>query len=50
LIEALGVRDLQAGTIAHAISSRSGDGNLLRFQAVRNGVVQGGYSVIVRTE
>jgi hypothetical protein len=50
LIEALGVRDLRAGTIAYAISSRSGDGNLLRFQAVRNGVVQGGYSVIVRTE
>jgi hypothetical protein len=50
LVEALGVRDLQAGTIARAISSRSGDGNLLRFQAVKGGVVEGGYSIIVRAD
>jgi hypothetical protein len=47
LIRALGVRDLNAGTVAQAVSSSSGDGNLLRFRAVRDGTVQGGYSVIV---
>jgi hypothetical protein len=48
VIQALKVRDLTAGSIARAVSVTSGDGNLLRFQEVRNGVVIGGYSVIVR--
>jgi hypothetical protein len=48
VIEALNVRDLTAGSIAAAVSSSSGDGNLLRFQEVRDGVVLGGYSVIVK--
>jgi hypothetical protein len=47
VVEALDVRDLTAGSIAAAVSSSSGDGNLLRFQEVRDGVVIGGYSVIV---
>jgi hypothetical protein len=48
VIESLQVRDLRAGSVAAAVSSSSGDGNLLRFQEVRDGVVVGGYSVIVR--
>ena len=48
VVRALKVHDLTAGSIARAISSSSGDGNLLRFQEVRDGVVVGGYSVIVR--
>jgi hypothetical protein len=50
VVEALNVRDLRAGSIAAAVSASSGDGNLLRFQEVRDGVVVGGYSVIVRQE
>ncbi|MDQ1722224.1 MAG: hypothetical protein QOI26_1958 [Pseudonocardiales bacterium] len=48
VIEALGVPDLTAGSIAAAVSTSSGDGNLLRFREVRDGVVIGGYSVIVK--
>ncbi|MEO5651952.1 MAG: hypothetical protein ABIN79_11090 [Marmoricola sp.] len=48
VVQALGVRDLRAGSIAAAISSSSGAGNLLRFQEQRDGNVIGGYSVIVR--
>jgi hypothetical protein len=48
VIQALKVRDLTAGSIARAVSVTSGDGNLLRYQEVRNGVVIGGYSVIVQ--
>ena len=48
VIQALKVRDLTAGSIARAVSTSSGDGNLLRFQEVRDGVVVGGYSVIVQ--
>ncbi|HSN11593.1 MAG TPA: hypothetical protein VLS51_05765, partial [Propionibacteriaceae bacterium] len=48
VIKALNVADLTAGSIARAVSTSSGDGNLLRFQEVRNGVVVGGYSVIVQ--
>lgn len=47
VIEALNVADLRAGSIAAAVSTSSGDGNLLRFQEVRDGVVIGGYSVII---
>jgi hypothetical protein len=50
VVAALGVRDLRAATIAQAVSATSGDGNLLRFQAVRDGVVVGGYSVIVKDQ
>lgn len=48
VVKALDVRDLTAGSIARAVSVTSGDGNLLRFQEVRDGVVVGGYSVIVQ--
>ncbi len=48
VVQALKVHDLTAGSIARAVSTSSGDGNLLRFQEVRNGVVVGGYSVIVQ--
>ncbi|HEX2856247.1 MAG TPA: hypothetical protein VHO26_02045 [Propionibacteriaceae bacterium] len=48
VIRALKVPDLTAGSIAKAVSTSSGDGNLLRFQEVRGGVVVGGYSVIVQ--
>lgn len=48
VVEALGVRDLRAGSIAAAVSTSSGEGNLLRFQEQRDGRVVGGYSVIVR--
>lgn len=48
VVEALGVRDLRAGSIAAAVSTSSGDGNLLRFQEVRGDKVIGGYSVIVK--
>jgi hypothetical protein len=48
VVQALKVRDLTAGSIARAVSTTSGDGNLLRFQEVRDGVVVGGYSVIVQ--
>lgn len=48
VIQALKVHDLTAGSIARAVSTASGDGNLLRFQEVRDGVVVGGYSVIVQ--
>jgi len=47
VVEALDVRNLRAGSIAAAVSTSSGDGNLLRFQELRDGVVIGGYSVIV---
>ena len=50
VVTALGVSDLRAATIARAVSATSGDGNLLRFQAVRDGVVVGGYSVIVKDQ
>ncbi len=48
VVRALKVHDLTAGSIARAVSTSSGDGNLLRFQEVRDGVVVGGYSVIVQ--
>jgi hypothetical protein len=48
VVQALKVHDLTAGSIARAVSTSSGDGNLLRFQEVRDGVVVGGYSVIVQ--
>lgn len=48
VVQALKVKDLTAGSIARSVSITSGDGNLLRFQEVRNGVVVGGYSVIVQ--
>lgn len=48
VVRSLDVPDLTAGSIARAVSTSSGDGNLLRFQEVRNGVVVGGYSVIVK--
>jgi hypothetical protein len=48
VVQALGVRDLSAGSIAAAISTSSGDGNLLRFREVNDGRVIGGYSVIVK--
>jgi len=48
VVQALKVSDLTAGSIARAVSTSSGDGNLLRFQEFRDGVVVGGYSVIVQ--
>jgi len=47
LTERFDLRDLQAGTLAAALGGGGGTAHLLRFVAVRSGLLVGGYSVLV---
>jgi hypothetical protein len=47
ILESLGITDFKADSIASELGAATDEAHILRFQAVQNGVVMGGYSIIV---
>jgi hypothetical protein len=50
LVKSIGVDDLRAGTLARTLGGDEDTAHLLRFEARNNGIVIGGYTIIVTTD
>ncbi|HEY0378147.1 MAG TPA: hypothetical protein VGC87_14610 [Pyrinomonadaceae bacterium] len=50
LVRSLGVRELTAVALAKQLGAVPGEGHMLRIQAVRDGALLGGYTLIVQAE
>ncbi len=50
LVKSLGVRELTSAALAKQLGAAPGEGHMVRIQAVRDGALLGGYTLIVQAE